>query len=208
MFVIFDLDGTLYDTSSSLCPSIFRTCSEFDLQEPTREEILKEVHGSASTFYRRLFPSLSSEEADRFSKKAFSYELEEIKKSGALYEGVKELLFSLQKEHQLAICSNGGKLYIETILTHFDLDNFFLDVSPSDGGDAKVQRLKALCDKYSFDAVMVGDRDGDFIAAREVGIPSIGVSYGFGSEEELAKASRVVARVKEIEGEINLYFSV
>ena len=81
------------------------------------------------------------------------------------------------------------------ILEHFGLAKYFdhivgatMDSSRSKKGDVIAYALEVCGITDKTDVVMVGDREHDVLGAKENGLDSVGVLYGYGSREELEKA--------------------
>ena len=129
-----------------------------------------------------------------------------------VYAGIPEMLKTLQsKGYFLAVASSKPQVYVERILEHFDLKKYFVVVvgSELDGRretkDQVVQEtLRQLFGENPVDPAqvyMIGDRKFDVEGARALGVESVGVTYGYGSKEELkeAKADYIVQSVEELE---------
>ena len=90
------------------------------------------------------------------------------------------------------------------IIEHFSMTKFFTDFyAPILGGKIKNKLgvLKEALEKEDFDkdkTIMIGDRIDDIDAAKNIGIDSIAVKYGFGNEEEFKNATYIVNNTKEI----------
>ena len=80
---------------------------------------------------------------------------------------------------------------VQRILAMFTLDHRFDFVDGGDVGIAKTDQLAALLRTGAIgpDAVMIGDRASDVAAATANGLRAIGVTWGFGSREELEGAA-------------------
>jgi phosphoglycolate phosphatase len=113
-------------------------------------------------------------------------ELGLVRAQGLLYPHARETLVELRRDGcRTALLTNAGSPYIEVIMSTFDLAPLFDELSTFQSGEAsKTVRLRGILGRLGGPpAVMVGDRRFDFEAAREVGIPSVGVSHGYGHEE-------------------------
>jgi phosphoglycolate phosphatase len=193
--VIFDLDGTLTDPRTGITRSwaymlerLGRTAPPLDSLErfigPPTREVASELLGTddpadlerAVAIYRERFSSLGLYE-------------------NLVYDGIADALARLsQQGYALWVCTSKPHVYARRILEHFDLLARFRGVyGPElDGTRAdKVDLLAYLLPRESIDparAVMIGDRMHDIRAARQCGLRSLGVTYGFGSIEELTAA--------------------
>ncbi len=110
-----------------------------------------------------------------------------------VYEGIVESLESLLPVFDLYVATSKPSIYARQILNHFKLDRFFKAIHGSelDGTNVhKTDLIRFVLDqeKLTVPIFMVGDREQDIAGARENNINAVGVTWGFGSEEELQKA--------------------
>ena len=114
-----------------------------------------------------------------------------------LYEDIPALLAHLKQQgYILTIATSKPTVFAEQIVKHFQLESYFdlvvgshLDGSRSDKSEIIKEVLQQF-DSYPKERfIMVGDRKYDLIGARENQIDAIGVTYGFGSLEELKMKS-------------------
>jgi phosphoglycolate phosphatase len=105
----------------------------------------------------------------------------------------------------LALATSKPEAFAKQILARFDLAKYFTVIAGAsmDGTTKPVvirQALQQLSAEASDRIIMVGDREHDVLGAKEVGITSLGVLYGYGSEEELRKAGadHIVSTPSEI----------
>ncbi len=109
-----------------------------------------------------------------------------------LYTGIQELLRELHsQEKNLYLVTSKPTVYAESILSFFKLKDLFRNIYGSDlsyynsSKTDLIKRLLEVEDLKSIECVMIGDRMHDLIGAKENNVDSIGVTYGFGSVEEL-----------------------
>jgi len=193
---IFDLDGTLSDPRLGITRAYQHALSAFginadladrnDLIGPPLRQIFADLHG---------FSTPDVEKAVSKFREYFSitglYE-------NTIYTGIPELLqFLIDNEKTLAVATNKVKLYSEEILKHFDLEKYFAFISGDEMDGSLTQHgkrdiIKIVLDTLNAEgilsAVMIGDRKHDIIGARENGICSVGVTWGYGSLAELEEA--------------------
>lgn len=202
--ILFDLDGTLTDSGEGIINCALYALEHFGLPLPDREEMRVFVgpplHGS---FVKFGVPAEKADEAVRIYRSRY---IPIGKYENSPYPGIRELLERLQSE--------GYKLYVATskpegmsidILKHFDLAKYFtmicgasLDTSRSTK-DAVIAHLLAQIGKDG-EIVMVGDTAYDVIGAKAHGIPTIGVSWGYGntSDMEAAGATAIAHTMEEL----------
>ncbi len=199
--VIFDLDGTLFETARATVPAVEGAFERLGLNPPTRDEICSFIGKPGSDFHAWLRRRSSDGNADELLAVIDELELRFVSERAALYPGAREMLSELREsaEH-LAICSNGSDPYVDTVLSSHDIAHFFDHVryrmSTKDTKPLMVQGLLAHLNGRP--AVVVGDRQEDVDAARENGLQAIAATYGYGSPEELSGATAAAKTVSEL----------
>lgn len=132
-------------------------------------------------------------------EKAMSLYRERFTDSGIyenqLYDGIPEMLESVKRTaSELFVAPSKPTVFADRVMRHFEIHDYFADIYGSELGgrfDNKTDLLAHLLEteKISPDnAIMVGDRAADILAAKANGIRSIGALWGYGSETELADA--------------------
>ncbi|MCI8612660.1 MAG: HAD-IA family hydrolase [Clostridia bacterium] len=187
--VLFDFDGTLFDTYEgiSLCVSyaLEKLC-----KPPLGESALRKFLGPPIFSSMRDFAGVEEENVDE----AVRLFRERYVAGGVLlckpYDGIKELLAYL-KERGVTLCiaSSKPQFAIELLLREHGMTHFFDRICGASGAEKSEDKSKRLREAMTQkDAVMVGDRKFDIAAAKKTGLRSVGVLYGFGSKEELREA--------------------
>lgn len=204
--ILFDLDGTLTDSSPGIMNSIVYALKKYNISVENTDDLRKflgpPLHESFRDFYG--FDDEKSMEAVGFYREYFSTKglLE-----NEVYSGIRELLEDLKENgKRLILATSKPQLFTDRIMTHFDLAKYFEFIAGSnmDGTRSKKAEVIAyalescgITDKA--DVVMVGDREHDIIGAKTVGIDSVGVEYGYGDYDELSGAGATYI-VKTVEG--------
>ncbi|MGA3676356.1 HAD family hydrolase [Lysinibacillus agricola] len=205
--VLFDLDGTLSDPKIGITKSVQYALqkagievSNLDVLEsfigPPLQVSFREIYG----FNDAQIEQAISDYRERFTERGMF--------ENKLYENIPALLADLkQKGYILAIATSKPTLFAEQILKYFNLEHFFDLVAGSnlDGTrSAKGEIIAFVRDHFNEvdnnQFMMIGDRKYDIVGAHENQIDSIGVTYGYGSLEELtdAQATYIVNSVNEI----------
>ncbi len=191
-YILFDLDGTLTDPKVGITKSVQYALKKLDIRVDDLSDLEKFIgpplKDSFMTFYK-----LTEAESIR----AIEYYREYFKDQG-LYEnipylGIKEMLESLKDEnHILAVSTSKPSVFAKEILEHFKLDAYFnvivgsnLDNTRTDKSEVIEETLKQLAIEANEKVIMIGDRKHDLIGASKQGVESIGVTYGYGSFQEL-----------------------
>jgi phosphoglycolate phosphatase len=193
--VFFDLDGTLADPKEGITRCINYALDRLGLPNRSETDLTKFIGPPLRSAFAEL---LSSDDHDLIEK-AVSLYRERYSEVGLfenrLYPGVVELLVSLQEnEHRLCVVTSKPKIYAERIIKHFELGDCFSEVlgSELDGRfDNKTILVKTILRKFKFspeETVMIGDRKEDIQAGRSNGTCTIGITYGYGSMEEIIES--------------------
>lgn len=183
--IIFDLDGTLWDSSESVCNSWNEVFGRYPgiTRRLTTADIQSYMGKTLDKITPLALPDTPDELRCRVLRECVSYELEYIAKhGGVLYPKLRETLEQLQREYVLIIVSNCQVGYIEGFLDFADMHDLFSDHECAGGtGLSKGENIRLVIQRNAIDsAVYVGDTQGDLDAADFAGIPFIRAAYGFG----------------------------
>jgi phosphoglycolate phosphatase-like HAD superfamily hydrolase len=193
--VIFDIDGTLFETDTATIPAVQKSFAEFELEPPTFEEVTAFMGRPDEETHRWLEQRVGDVWRD-LARAMGANEMAMVGLTGRLYPGVPELLAELRaRAMQLGICSNGPEDYVTTVLETKELAHFFAAVRwRRDGDTSKTEMVRDLLDTLpARPAALVGDRQDDVEAAHANGLAVIGTSYGYGRAGELEAADLQVA---------------
>ncbi len=183
--IIFDLDGTMWNSLKQIIPAYKRVLSKYeDIEIDITEEKLKKCMGKTlEEIGEMLFPQIDSDRIKKILSECAQEELVEIrKKGGTLYPRLKETLGVLKQNYGLFIVSNCEDGYIESFLEYHQVKDLFDDYEyVGRTGKSKGENIKEIIRRNRVDkAAYVGDTQGDIDAADLAGIPFIFASYGFG----------------------------
>jgi phosphoglycolate phosphatase len=205
--IFFDFDGTLMDTWPGIETTLRASLQALDI--PVREETITRAlvgiplmrvfeelladdpasAGLATQKYRELFPIVGMLGARPF-------------------EGVVRMLEELMKQGRaLFLVTARNEAITKQMMKSHGLTGFFTWVRGEQEGevpDGKDHMVAEVIQRFGLDpgdCVMVGDRRYDVEAARANGVRAVGVTYGYGTEEELqdAGANRLVGSIEELE---------
>lgn len=193
--VLFDLDGTLFDSSEGILSCYRLGLEHFGITVRDDSELNKVLGPSLYISYHDFF-GLEDEqvnEAVRIYREHYNTKgIYQVR----LYDGIEDLLKSL-KQNSFTICLATSKPQVmaEKILGFSGLRPYFdavcganLDGSRSDKVELIDYAMKQVGFTDKNGVVMIGDRFYDVAGAAKAGVHSIGVTYGFGSREELLNA--------------------
>ena len=186
--IIFDLDGTLLDSSDEINYSWGQVMRmQPDLTHIPDQKELESVLGlGADDLTKKLFPYLSYERRMQIFDACAVYECDYLSEHGAkLYPNLTETLELLSKEHPLFIVSNCADGYIQSFLKAHDTAKYFKDFECiGRTGKPKSENIKLIVERNGLkNPVYVGDTQWDCDAATAAGVPFIFAAYGFGKVE-------------------------
>jgi len=193
---LFDLDGTLTDSKDGIIDSARRTLAYYGIN-PEPEDMIKFIGPPLRENFMSLY-GFDAAKAEEATAKYREYYSTDGIFNNSVYPGIIEMLEKLQNFGvELMLATSKTTVYAERILEHFRMAGYFSFVAGAEF-DGRRSHKKELIE-YALEnaktrgdskngAVMVGDRKHDIIGAREAGIKSIGVTYGYGPREELISA--------------------
>lgn len=187
--IIFDLDGTLWDSSKSVAESWnYETARQGYDCHFTVEDMRRIMGLTMNAIADALLPEMDEAERYPLFRKCESYEVEFISEHGGeLFPYVRETLIKLKNAgYDMSIVSNCQAGYIEAFLKSMDMWDFFSDYEEwGNTGLSKAMNIRLVMERnHVTDAVYVGDIQKDADAAVEAGIPCISAEYGFGHIED------------------------
>lgn len=183
--IIFDLDGTLWDSTGVNIKAWDRAYEELGYGESSvDEELFKSCMGLLLVdIGKKLHPELEGERLDNYVKKCISNSAEMLSKTGGvLYPGLEKTLYELSRNHKVCIVSNCQAGYIELFMDYHKVAQYITDTEcPGNTGLLKCDNIKLICERNDFkNPVYIGDTQGDMDSAHKAGLPFIWASYGFG----------------------------
>ncbi|GAA0773513.1 HAD family hydrolase [Clostridium subterminale] len=187
--IIFDLDGTMWDSSDAIVEIWNEAIREFkDIDKSITKEELKAVVGvPVIEIVKTLFPYLKEERAIEFMNYCCKKENEYLPiRGGILFSELEETLKKLSQKYKLFIVSNCHHGYIEAFFHAHNMKKYFIDFEhPGRTGLTKGENIKLIINRNNLKNPMyVGDTQGDRNAARIAGIPFVYAAYGFGKVED------------------------
>lgn len=182
--ILFDLDGTLLDTSPGIFNSVRYAESQLGLT-PIPDAQLKDFVGPPpKSMYMQIY-GLDENRALLAAQKHREYGRTKAIFEAKVYPGIIELLSYLKNQgYKLGVATLKSQSIAETILTHYDIAHFFDVVIGMDAQETltKCRTIQLAVNRMhtSGDAILIGDSQYDYDGAREAGIDFLGVLYGFG----------------------------
>lgn len=207
-YILIDLDGTITDSGEGITKSVQYALRKMGIEiedlSSLRKHIGPPLRDGFMEFYH--FDREKAEEAVKIYREY--YEVKGIFEN-EVYGGIKEMFQKLSSAgKKLIVATSKPEVFAKKIMEHFDLAKYFTSICGSTMDSSREKKGDVI--RYTLEknhitdldqVVMVGDRLHDIIGAKENGLASIGVLYGFGSRKELeeAGAGHIAETVKDLE---------
>lgn len=195
MHVLFDLDGTLTDSREGIIACFQHALAELGWPVPPASELMSCLGPPLAGCFASL---LHTDDPGTIERAVASYRARYEHRGiyeNRVFPGIVEALTGLSRAgHQLYVVTAKPSAYAGRILAHFRLDAFFRGVYGPDLAARRFHKgslVQAALSENGLtaeSAVMIGDRADDINAARQNSIRSLGVTWGYGSREELEAA--------------------
>ena len=201
--IFFDLDGTLTDPRMGITACIQFAMEKLNRDVPPQDELLWCIGPSLLKSFVTLVGEQHAKEALVLYRERFA----EIGwQENRRYDGVIEVLAGLHNAgHRLFVATSKPHVYAKQIVDHFEMGHFFTRVFGSELDGTRVDKIDLL--RYALNesnskqqSIMIGDRQFDAIGASNNAMRFVGVTYGFGSEQELREAgtTRLIAEPRAL----------
>ena len=185
-FLMFDLDGTLWDSAQAVAESWNEIFLKTDPSLPplTAEDVHGVMGMTMKEISQVLQPGMDPELRDRVFDECCRHEVEYLyTHPGQLYPRLRETLEELRDMgYELAIVSNCQRGYVEAFLHSSGVGDLFLDYEEWERtGLVKGENIRLVMERNGYaQAVYIGDTRKDQQAAQLAGSPFIHAAYGFG----------------------------
>lgn len=211
---LFDLDGTLSDPKEGICKSVAYALDKFGIHITDLDTLNIFIGPPLLESFMEYY---GFDEAT--AQQAITYYREYFKRKGmfenVLYPQVEDLLTCINKAGiDCIVATSKPESFAVEILQYFHIAHYFKDIcgATMDGsirkkGDVIAQAMKRNHVKREH-TMMIGDRLHDIYGAKENGMMSIGVLYGYGDEIELknAGADVIVSDIRELRDTILMHY--
>ncbi|GMW00004.1 MAG: hypothetical protein AMXMBFR84_11420 [Candidatus Hydrogenedentota bacterium] len=201
LFLIFDVDGTLFQADRVTIPAVQETFAAHGLPVPDAKIIATFFGAHVEDYHAWLVQQCPLGMLDVIVEQTDKRELELIAEAGALYPGAIDTLRLLKESGcTIATSSNAPQDYFDEVLDHHGLRELVdIPMCRADRFKDKIEMtgyLLAQCETRP--AVVIGDRVDDVRAASAHGIYSVAALYGFGNEREWQGAHARIAALAEL----------
>lgn len=196
--VIFDLDGTIIQSHPGIINAVRYALERLKLPMPSEEVIFSRIGPPLGETF--LFLGVKKGEENN----AVSIYREYYNEIGIyecnVYDGIPEQLEKLKSSGKtLLVATSKPRVFAKRILEKYAIADYFdyidgsnLDNTMTDKAALIIHALNQVGEKPDSSAVMVGDTKYDILGAKQAGIPSAGVLYGYGTKEDLIKHGAVI----------------
>ncbi len=209
--ILFDLDGTLTDPAVGITGGVAHALDFFGNKYESRKQ-LEEFIGPPLREHFMEFCGVDREKGEEYVAKYREYYATVGIYENKVYDGIEDLLISLKSAgKKIVLATSKPEKFALIILKHFGLYEYFDFVAGALMSNTRTKKDEVIAyaleniGTYNSDTIiMVGDRHHDVEGAAKFGIYTIGVTFGYGSREELegAGAKIVVDTVQELKTEL------
>ncbi|NQY22137.1 MAG: HAD family hydrolase [Campylobacteraceae bacterium] len=204
--LMFDMDGTLINSGFAIANSINHVRINLGLTKLEKDYILENINDpriNASEFFYNT-KEFTSEQRTLFEE----YYQKNCLDNLHLYDGIEDLLKSLQNDYTLSIATNANSAYAKRMLDHLGIAKYFdtilgyNDVKNAKPHPEMVNKILKKHNILKSNAQMIGDSKKDTQAAFNAGIDSVLVNWGFSNYEKGA-----IETIKDLEEKISSKFN-
>ena len=189
--LIFDLDGTLVDSSQTISASVEFAVSRVGVSSTERTAIKSLIGASLLDIFREEYGMTDGQAQTAIDLYRKHYD--SLDQAGTyVYDNIPDVLSRLQKAgYRLFIATVKPTRIAEKVLSDLGLSSWFSGVAGSSMDSRRRDKSSIISHalkKFDLDplrSMMIGDRKQDINGARENGMRALAVTYGFGSKEEL-----------------------
>lgn len=193
-YILFDLDGTLTDPEEGITNSVAYSLEYYGIHVEDKSTLRKFIGPPLKESYI-IYYGFDDEKAKEAVEKYREYFAPKGVFENKVFPDIPVLLQNLKdKGLKLVVATSKPEIYAKKIVEHFNLDKYFESVCGSELDGRRTDKAQVIeytmnmFDMNKDNTIMIGDRFHDINGAKKNGIKSIGVLFGFGSEEELSSA--------------------
>lgn len=203
-FVLFDFDGVIADSFAQAMDTAKIYC-----KHKTDESYRKQYEGNV--WDEDLSLKVGDHSECQHDLKWFETFVPMFEERGALFAGMDTVVRHLAQQHRMVIISSSVKSAIEGFLKRHDLADCFEEILDSDVHRSKTVKIGMVFDTYGIgpaDCVMITDSRGDILEAREKGVDSIAVTWGYNRRAALEPGNpwRIIELPDEIPNAVTEFF--
>lgn len=206
-YLLFDLDGTITDSETGITRCVEYALNYFGIQVSDLHDLLPFIGPPLLDSFKEFYHFTDEQAVIATEKYRERYKDKGIYEN-ELYPGIEELLAQARQNGKTVILATSKpEIFARRILDYFKLSDYFSFIAGSglDGSlHTKTDVINYILQSNKIadlsSVIMIGDRKHDIIGAKNAGIDSIGVLYGFGDYDELSEAgaTHIVKDIAEL----------
>ena len=211
-YILFDLDGTIINSQQGVTRCVQYALKSIGIEENDLTKLTCFIGPPLTLMFGEKYGITGAEAEALCEKYRERYDTTGIYEC-ELYEGMEHLLINLRsKGYKIGLASSKPETACLEILKHFQILRYFdcvtgasLDASRREKVlvlQEAFRRMQISCPKQ--DAILIGDTKYDVIGTRKAGIDCLGITYGFGTRQELEEAGAVA--ILDTTQEVEAYF--
>jgi len=197
MIIIFDMDGTLIDSSKDITTSINYVRRKKGMQPLMVGEVVNTINGNGNNLAKKFYDTdqYLSEDRETFE----DHYTAQCTKNTKLYEGIFEIIGYIRSNNLLlSVATNAPTYFAKKMLNHLKVASYFTIIKGSEKNikpKPEPDMILDILDYLDYDEthdpkpVMIGDNQTDIDAAINAGIDAIHAGWGFGKASDTGKSS-------------------
>ena len=206
--ILFDLDGTVTDPKEGITNSVAHSLRSYGIEVEDKNQLCKFIGPPLYDSYMKYYGFSEQKAVEAVERYREYYSVRGIYEC-LLYPYMETLLKNLNNAgKKVVIATSKPEIFAKKVLEYFSVDKYFHCIAGATMDGHRIDKADII--KYAFEnmhikdmskTVMIGDRNFDVLGAKAFGMDSIGVTYGYGSREELAEAGAtyICEKVEDIE---------
>lgn len=182
--ILFDLDGTLFDTKQTILNAVCGYVKKAGLRPLTTEEVESFFGPPAIQSFKKYYPQMNDDEISNTLAGYRKYYIENELLKAKMYDGTIDVLKKLKEEgYKIALATYKLMTCVTPLLAHYDLAKYFdaIKGSVAEIGGTKTDIMREAieaCKVTDSDRIcMIGDTDHDFGGAVNLNVSFIAVNY-------------------------------
>lgn len=188
--ILFDLDGTLTDSFDGITNSALYALHNMGVTKYNKSNLNFFVGPPLYDSFGRIFDG-DEQKVERAVTLYREYFAERGWKENSVYDGVPQMLRQLNDMgKRLIVATSKPELFARRIVEYFDLSKYFTFVAGASMDASRTKKAKVI--EYAIantgiekaETIMIGDRNHDILGAKQCGLKSMGVLYGYGDLQE------------------------
>jgi phosphoglycolate phosphatase len=196
--ILFDLDGTITDPGEGITKSVAYALQQSGITVTDLTTLYPFIGPPLRDSFQRYFGQTPQQAEESVAQYRVYYRKQGIFEC-LVYPGIEELLKKLSEAGKtIVLATSKPEEFAVQLLEHFGLDRYFTCMAGATLDDSRDTKDKVIA--YALErvglsdtskAVMIGDREYDILGAKKFGIDGIGVTFGYGSRQELEEAGAI-----------------